>query len=233
MTDVEFTGFPDGTYRFLRGVARNNSKAWFEAHRTDYERYYVEPAKAFVTRLGPRLQKISPTVKFEAKVNGSLFRINRDVRFARDKSPYKTHLDLWFWEGDHRGWDSPGFFFRMFGDKLILGAGMHRFEKTQLEAYRRAVLDRRQGAALEAAIAKVKRAGGRYELGGATRKQVPRGLDAGHPRAPLLLHEGLWASFEGKLPAEARSEAFVDFCAAHYRAVFPLSRWLSTLSSVR
>ena len=124
----------------------------------------------------------------------------------------------------------PGFFFRMFADKLILGAGMHRFEKAHLEGYRRAVLDPRRGPALEAAIDKVKSAGP-YEIGGATRKQVPRGFDAGHQRAALLLHEGLWAGYEGKIPAEARSATFIDFCAAHYRAVFPLSRWLLTLQS--
>lgn len=63
-------------------------------------------------------------------------------------------------------------------------------------------------------------------IGGATRKQVPRGFDADHGRAPLLLHEGLWAGFEGKIPREARSAAFVDFCAEHCRAMFPVSRWL-------
>jgi uncharacterized protein (TIGR02453 family) len=230
MADSEFTGFPDGTFRFLRGIARDNSKQWFEVHRADYEQFYVEPAKALVAALGPRLQKISPTVRFEPRVNGSLFRINRDVRFAKDKSPYKTHLDLWFWEGEHRGWDSPGFFFRMFADKLILGAGMHRFEKAHLEAYRRAVLNRRQGAALEAAIDEVKRAGP-YEIGGATRKQVPRGFDPQHERAQLLLHEGLWAGLENPIPAEARSRAFVNVCIAHFRAVCPVSRWLRALTS--
>lgn len=230
MSDVAFTGFPDSTFRFLRGIAKANSKEWFEAHRSDYEEFYVEPAKALVTELGPRLQKISPGVKFEPRVNGSLFRINRDVRFSKDKSPYKTHLDLWFWGGEHRGWDSPGYFFRMFANKLILGAGMHRFEKAHLEAYRQAVLDTRKGRALEAAIDKVKREGP-YEIGGATRKKVPRGFDPEHERASLLLHEGLWAGHEGKVPAEARSESFVDFCVAHYRAVSPVSRWLLTLQS--
>ncbi len=229
---TKFSGFPDGTFRFLRGIARNNNKEWFEAHRADYESCYVEPAKAFVAALGPRLRKVSPTVSFEPKVNGSLFRINRDVRFSKDKSPYKPHLDLWFWEGDRRGWDSPGFFFRMFADKLILGAGMHRFEKAHLEAYRSAVLDPRKGVALVAAIDKIRKAGA-YEVGGATRKKVPRGFDPGHQRAALLLHDGLWAGFEGKVPAEARSGAFVNFCAAHCRAVFPVSRWLLSMQNAR
>jgi hypothetical protein len=126
---TSFQGFPRETIRFLRDLSRNNEKAWFDAHREDYQEHYVGPALAFIASIGPRLQKISPSVTYEPKVNGSLFRINRDVRFSKDKRPYKDHLDLWFWHGDKRGWESPGFFFRLLPDRLILGAGMHRFEK--------------------------------------------------------------------------------------------------------
>lgn len=91
------TGFPAETLAFLRGLAENNTKAWFEAHRADYQAHYVEPALAFVAALGPRLQQIAPGAQFEPRINGSLFRINRDVRFSADKSPYKHHIDLWFW----------------------------------------------------------------------------------------------------------------------------------------
>lgn len=68
-----FTGFPETTFRFLRGLTKNNDKAWFEAHRADYEAGYVEPARAFVSALGPKLRKISNGVEYEPKVNGSLF----------------------------------------------------------------------------------------------------------------------------------------------------------------
>jgi uncharacterized protein (TIGR02453 family) len=224
MSEATFDGFPAETAAFLRGIAKNNDKKWFEAHRADYEAGYVEPAKAFVTALGPRLKKIAPAVQYEARVNGSLFRINRDVRFGKDKRPYKDHLDLWFWCGDRRGWDTPGFFFRMFADRLMIGAGMHRFEKSLLDAYRKAVVAPRPGRALAAAIDEV-RAAGHYEIGGASRKTVPRGFDADHERAPLLLHEGLWAGLETELGSEAKSARFVDFCAGHYRAMWPVARW--------
>ena len=94
-----FSGFPRETARFLADLAKNNEKAWFDAHRGDYDQFYVAPALAFVAAIGPRLQKISPTVAFEPRINGSLFRINRDVRFSKDKRPYKDHIDLWFWHG--------------------------------------------------------------------------------------------------------------------------------------
>lgn len=222
---ASFQGFPEGTFKFLRGITRRNDKAWFEAHRDDYQAFYVDPARGFVEALGPRLQRLSPTVRYEARVNGSLFRINRDVRFSRDKTPYKNHIDLWFWHGERRGWDSPGFFFRMFADRLILGAGMHRFEKAQLESYRRAVVDDRSGKALVKALAKVT-AAGPYTIGKPTRKTVPRGFDADHARAGLLLHEGTSAEYDGAIDGSVGTVTFVETCAAHFRAVSPVARWL-------
>ena len=222
---ASFQGFPPGTTRFLRELSRNNDKAWFDAHRASYQTIYVEPALAFVAAIGPQLQKIAPSVSFEANINGSLFRINRDVRFSKDKRPYKDHIDLWFWHGDKRGWESPGFFFRLLPDRLILGAGMHRFEKTQLDAFRAAVVDARAGKALAKALDGV-RSAGPYVIGGATRKSVPRGFDASPDRAKLLLHEGMFASFEGKLPPVLETPVFVDFCEKHFHAMWPVSRWL-------
>ena len=221
-----FAGFPEATFRFLAGLAQHNEKAWFDAHRADYEQGYVEPARALVAALGPRLAAIAPAVRFEPRVNGSIFRINRDVRFSKDKTPYKPHLDLWFWEGERRGWESPGFFLRLFAGRLILGAGMHHFSKPQLEAYRSAVLDARAGPALESLRRELER-GGHYRPGEPERKTLPRGYDKAHPRAALLLHESLHATWEGPVPREARSAKFVEWCARHFAALHPVSRWLS------
>jgi len=82
-------GFPAGTFTFLRGLAENNQKDWFQEHRDAYEELYVEPARRFVEAIGPPLRIISATLRFEARVNGSLFRVQRDVRFSKDKSPYR------------------------------------------------------------------------------------------------------------------------------------------------
>jgi uncharacterized protein (TIGR02453 family) len=220
-----FTGFPNATATFLRELSKNNDKAWFDVHRAEYQSAYVEPALAFVAAVGPRLQKISPSVNYEPKVNGSLFRINRDVRFSKDRRPYKDHIDLWFWHGDKRGWDSPGFFFRMSCDHMILGAGMHRFEKAQLERFRAAVVEPKSGKALLKAIADVRSAGD-YEIGGATRKSVPRGFDPAHERADYLRHEGLFASRQGWPGGVVETAEFLDYCVGHFRAMWPISRWL-------
>ena len=220
---ADFSGFSETTFRFLRGLSQNNEKAWFDAHRDDYEQGIVEPAKAFVSALGPRLRKISKTVQFEPRINGSIARINRDIRFSKDKRPYKDHLDLWFWHGDEKGWNTPGFWFRMTPDRLMVGSGMHDFEKETLDRYRKAALDPKSGKRLEKLIADVDK---RYEIGGATRKKVPRGFDENHERASLLLHEGLWAGLDAKIPREVKSAAFVDVCAEHYQRCWPIGKWI-------
>jgi uncharacterized protein (TIGR02453 family) len=221
---MSFTGFPVATFEFLEGLARNNSKDWFDAHRADYEACYVAPAKAFVDAIGPKLRALSKTVKFEPKINGSIFRINRDVRFSKDKRPYKTDLDLWFWEGEKRGWDAPGFFLRLTPKTMYAGAGMHHFSTPDLlAAYRNAVVDDKAGAALAKIVAGL----GELRLGEATRKTVPRGFDAAHPRASLLLHDGLHALLEQPLPRSVHSVAFVDTCLDVFRRAAPVSRWLT------
>ena len=216
--------FPAETAAFLSDVARNNERGWFEANRSRYEAGYVEAGRAFVEEMAPRLRAISPDVHAEPKINGSISRINRDTRFSRDKTPYKDHLDLWFWHGDKRGWDQPGFYLRVTAEKLYLGSGMHVLNKDLIGKYRDAVVHERSGKALEDAVAKV-RAAGPYEIGGATRKKAPRGYDEDHRRAGYLLHEGLYAGLE--LPfMVAAAPGFADVAEAHFAATWPVGRWL-------
>ena len=216
--------FGPETFAFLGGIAAHNEKAWFDANRPLYEAGFVEPAKAFVAELGPRLREISPDVKFEPKVNGSISRINRDIRFSKDKRPYKEHLDLWFWHGERRSWDMPGFWFSLTPQRLMLGVGMYRFDKDQLESYRQSVIHPRSGKALVAAIAEVKAKGG-YWVGEKTRKLMPRGYQADPDRAEYLLYEGHTAGIE--LPVDAAmADGLVEHCLTHYRNTWPIMRWL-------
>lgn len=82
-----FDGFGPDTVIFLSELSANNNKAWFDSHRSEYETSYIAPAKAFVGAVGAGLQAIAPGIHAEPKVNGSIFRINRDIRFSRDKTP--------------------------------------------------------------------------------------------------------------------------------------------------
>jgi uncharacterized protein (TIGR02453 family) len=220
---VAFAGVPKETFAFLRGLAANNDRAWFQAHRDDYEAYWLEPAMALVEAIGSRLRRFAPDVVVDPRVNGSIFRINRDIRFSKDKRPYKTHLDLWFPETKTGQKWAPGYWFRLTPDAVSLGAGMHGLDAAMLDRFRQAVGDDERGPALASAVAKVRKAG--YEVWGEHYKRVPRGFEPDHPRADLLRYDSLTAG--GDLPAEeARSPRFPDLVASHYRKLAPIQRWL-------
>src|ERR1044071_3444951 len=97
---MTFNGFSDETFRFLKGLGRNNNKQWFEGHRDDYEEYVKQPGFAFIEAIGPMLARFSPEVRPDPRVGGTMMRINRDIRFSPDKRPYKDHLDMAFRCGD-------------------------------------------------------------------------------------------------------------------------------------
>ena len=223
---MAFAGVSEETLTFLRNLSRNNEKAWFQAHRDDYQALLMEPARDLVEAIGEGLRKVDRGVHAEPKVGGSIARINRDIRFSNDKRPYKDHLDLWFWQGRDRK-AAPGYWFRLTPARLMLGAGMHDFgvRPDLLEEYRNAVVDPRRGKALERALDAV-RAAGPYEIGRVRYKRVPRGYDAEHPRAALLLYEGLHAGIDLPVPKELSTPKFPAFCVSHYRNMAPVNRWL-------
>jgi uncharacterized protein (TIGR02453 family) len=224
MAQPDFQGFPAATIEFLDGIAAHNEKPWFDDHRALYEAGYVEPARAFVAAMGPRLRELSPGVMFDPKVNGSIGRINRDIRFSKNKQPYKTHLAVWFWHGDRRGWDRPGFYFHLGQDGLFLGVGMHGLAGEVLESFRQSVIHPRSAKALLKAVEDVETAGP-YTVGEQTRKQMPRGYAPDGPAARFLLFESLHAGVE--LPREAaRSADFLDLCFSHFTAMWPIGKWL-------
>ena len=99
---MAFTGFGPATFTFLKDLGRNNNKEWFQAHRSAYEDDFLEPGLAFIEAIGPLIAKFSPDVRAEPRIGGSMMRINRDIRFSKDKRPYKDHLDMAFRRGGYR-----------------------------------------------------------------------------------------------------------------------------------
>jgi uncharacterized protein (TIGR02453 family) len=214
--------FPADTVEFLTDLRANNDKAWFDANRARYESAYVEPAKEFIEVIGPRLNELAPGIRAEPRVGGSIFRINRDVRFSSDKRPYKDHLDFWFWEGDRKATVS-GLFLRVWPDGVIVGAGAHGFDKHQLAAYRNAVVDATTGAELASIVGELEAAG--HEIGGETYKRVPRGYAADGIAERLLRHSSLHVHED--LPTKAAtSTRLLDTVLGHWRTFIGLHSWL-------
>lgn len=223
---MAFSGFSRDTIAFLRELERHNHKAFFDANKERFERVWLAPARDFVVEVGTALQKIAKTIEFEPKVGGSLLRMNRDIRFSKDKSPYKTHLDLWFWDGEEKGWGRPGFFFRLTQSSLLVGAGMHAFEKEHLAKYRAAVLDARRGPALAKIVAALEKSG--VTVGEEAYKKVPKGVDPEHPRARLARFGSLHAMRTTKVPPELTSPKLVGRVVDRFAEVAPLRAWLAS-----
>lgn len=226
-TTTTFAGFPREGFAFLADLAIDNTREFFDAHREIYESALLEPAKGFVIALGEQLQpRVSPGIRAEPRVNGSILRITRDTRFTTDKRPYKDHLDIWFWEGDAPSRERPGLSVRLRPATVVLSAGIHRLEPPALASYRAAVDDDRSGEALEAAIEDARMLRG-VKVGGLAYKRVPRGFDSDHPRAELLRHGALYVSGEWKLPRAASGPGFVGWVADRLEQMAPVERWLT------
>jgi uncharacterized protein (TIGR02453 family) len=211
---TKFEGFPKGTVKFLSGLSKNNNKKWFEEHRKEYEEFYVQPAKAFVVAAGEELEKITPDIQYEPRINGSIFRINRDIRFSKDKTPYKTHLSIFFWEGDSKKKAPSGFFFRLTPKKIFIGVGAHDFDRDRLKAYRKSLTNSKSAERLTETIKKIEKSG--YEVYGEHYKKLPR----------LMLFNSMWTYYEGKHSSDLYSKTFVKSSVKEWKKFTPLHRWL-------
>jgi uncharacterized protein (TIGR02453 family) len=215
--------FPPQTQSFLRDLGAHNDRAWFDAHRDDYQAAYVEPAKAFVVAVAPALARIAPQVQAQPRVLGSIFRINRDTRFSADKRPYKEHLDLWFWEGERRTAQS-GFYLRVTPQLVGIGAGANHLGAGGLSAYRAAVCDVEDGPELVRIVAALEEAG--WELGDPRRQRPPRGWEPEDPAAERLLrYDGLFVARRAPAQLATDAERLVPTCLEVWSALAPLHRW--------
>ena len=221
---ANFRGFPKELIMFFENLKKNNSKDWFEKNRKDYEQFVMHPAREFVEEMGERLRDIAPAIHAIPKINKSLFKINRDVRFSKDKSPYKTFMGIWLWDGDRKRMECSGFYLHVENNMVMIGVGIKMFPKPLLDIYRRAVVDKKSGTELRRIVKKVSDKG--YLVDGKHYKKVPQGYDAEHPNAEFLLYDGLTARIEETIPKAFFSDAIIDYAYSHYRIMLPIHQWL-------
>ena len=119
---------------FFKELSANNKKEWFDKNRKRYEASIKEPFKVFVEEIISRMQKDDPAVTLEAK--DSIFRINRDIRFSTDKTPYKTHMSALVSAGGKKDKTIPGLFFSLGAEKVTIYSGAHMIEKDILQKIR-------------------------------------------------------------------------------------------------
>lgn len=225
-----FPGLPKDALRFLKDLRKNNDREWFEANRARYEASLREPARALIRTMEPHLRKISK--HFEAddrKAGGSLMRIHRDVRFSKDKSPYKTNLGIQFRHERGKDVHAPGFYVHLDPDSCFLGIGMWHPERDALAAVRACIVESPK------AWVKVRDDAGfraRFELGGESLKRPPRGFDPEHPCIEDLRRKDHIA-VANLAPAALMSDDAIDTLVTYFQAARPYARFLTEAVGLR
>jgi uncharacterized protein (TIGR02453 family) len=221
-----FHGFPKEGFAFLRGLAANNQKAWFETHKKQFVTHLLRPAQAFIIQLGERLRTLDPDIQYDTRTNGagSLFRIYRDVRFSKDKTPYKTHLDMRFWSGETKK-TSPSFFaFRIEAHGGTVLAGSWRFEKTYQHQFQQRCADPEESKKLQSILTTLEKSS--YAVDGEQYKRMPAGTAKDHPAGHLLRYKGLYA-LSPVIPAARMTEPdLTDRVFEHCKKMAQLHLWL-------
>jgi len=194
--------FTTATLMFLRGLARNNKKPWFDAHRVEYDGAVVAPMRELIEEMDVRLARFAPEIIGDPK--RSMFRIYRDIRFSKDKSPYKIHAACWFYHRDGTGsvgreaaGGGAGFYFQIAPGDSFVGGGMWMPPREALVKLRDAIAGDPKGFAKIATDGRVKRRFGGLDEEAMLRR-VPRGFAPDHP-AGRWLNRAL-----GYQPAKAR-----------------------------
>ena len=176
--------FTEATFAFLDELTENNNRAWFEEQRQRYEDVVRTPALQFIAAMATPLQRIAPHFRaVPAKVGGSLLRIHRDTRFAKDKTPYKTNVGIQFRHDLGKDIHAPSFYVHVAPDGCFLGAGSWHPESDALLKIRQLIAAKpERWLALLAEPGFVRR----WSLSGEVLTRVPRGFAADHPAAADL-----------------------------------------------
>jgi len=227
--------FSPAAFDFLRGLARHNDRAWFEAHRDAYERELRAPMRELIEEMDVRLAEVAPEVVGDPKA--SPFRIHRDVRFSKDKSPYKTHYACWFFHRDagrsaapHDNGGAAGFYFHLEPGACISAGGLYKPPRPALAKVRDAIAEDARGFQRSLGGAFADRFGALTEEFVLTR--TPRGYPADHAAADWLRYTSFTAS-RPIADAVVTSPKLADVLTEDFAALTPLVRWLNAAIGYR
>jgi uncharacterized protein (TIGR02453 family) len=226
-----FTGFRPEAIQFLADLAENNDRAWFQPRKAEYERLLKEPLEALCVALGERFE--ARGLPLSADPSRSPFRIYRDVRFSKDKSPYKTHVAAAFrWIGDGRTGEGsheegdPGGYFHLGPGEAFVGGGMWHPPREKLAAFRH-LLDT-EPRRVHDAIDEPSFVATFGQVNGDRLSRVPQGFAREHPEAELLKLKGM--TFGHRLSdADVQSPRLPDVLVESFEVAVPVMRFLARL----
>jgi uncharacterized protein (TIGR02453 family) len=216
--------FTSEFFEFLSQLKQTNSREWFQANKARYRQDVQEPLLRFIADFAAPLAGISPRFVADPRPSGgSMFRIYRDVRFSRDKSPYKTHAAAQFRHQQGRDVHAPGFYLHLEPENVFVGAGLWHPAGPTLAAVRDAIVERPEK--WSATLSDPEFVAG-HDLGGEKLKRSPRGYDPDHPLVEYLKFKD-FVSYQNLTEAEALSPGFLDTVADSCRAAAGFVRFLT------
>ncbi len=221
--DSLLNDFPKKTAAYLNKLSKNNTREWFETNRELYNSDFLEPAVQFVFEMGDRLIDLDPEIIAIPKIDKSIFRLHRDVRFSKDKSPYKTNMGLYFWNGKAKKSDAVGFYFHVESKLFGAAAGIYMPPPWLLKRYRDTVTNPDKGNELQMIVKKLEK---KYDVGEKKFKRIPKGYSADLPHSDLLLYEGIYAWYENINFNDLAGGKAVDKVFKIYKDMLPLYNWL-------
>jgi uncharacterized protein (TIGR02453 family) len=229
MTDA-FTQFTPKALTFLRGLKKHNRKEWFEERRETYEQELKVPMRLLIEEMDVALATIAPEIIGSPKK--SAFRIHRDVRFSKNKSPYKTHVACWFFHrdaghgvGGEAAHGGAGFYFHIEPERSFCGGGIWMPPRPALAKIRQHIVDDLEGfEEIVKARAFKQRFGALSTEGMLTR--TPRGYAADHPAAEWLKYQSFIGGCD--IPSDVvTSTKLPQVLSKHFAAMTPFVRWLN------
>ncbi len=217
-----FNGFPREGIRFLEKLKRNNNRPWFDKRKSEYEDLVKFPMQCLIASLVPRMAEIAPEIELHPR--RSIFRIYRDVRFSKNKSPYKTNIAASFqYRGLKAPTELPGLYIGIEPGEIYVGGGLYLPTGDQLKAIRKAIVDQP-----DEFLAVVTNKRFRQQLGGLEGEKLlkaPLGYPKDHPMIEYLRYKQFFAGKEmGHEPCLKAS--FVDVVCRAFADTMPLVRWL-------
>ncbi len=221
---MHFDGFPKKLLPFLKFIRENNNKEWFEAHRHDYESLLLEPSRAFVVEMGEHLQALVPTINAIPKINGSLFRIYRDIRFSKDKTPIKSRIGVIFWQGSGKRMQSSSFYLHFSPDELFFAVGIRSFSQNMRDTYREYIKVQHHRKSLHAILDTLKKKG--YRLPDPHYKRYPKGINKEMPFSELSLFNSMYAFKICEPERYLFSDALIYKAYEVYEDMFDLQQWV-------
>jgi len=227
LSDLEFfppfDGFPREGIDFLKSLKRNNNRPWFEKHKPDYESFVKLPVQSLIVALRPHFERFAP--EFDVNPKRSIFRIYRDVRFSKDKTPYKTHAAAHFvLRGKPKGVEGSGYYLHIEPGEVFIGGGIYMPDNDQLKKIRSAIADHSDQFLSIVHLPKFKKTFGKLE--GEKLQRVPKGYEPDHAMAEWLKHKQFFVWIEWP-ESKCLKDKFVAEVAEVYKAATPLVRFLN------